>query len=91
MKKVEQYYVLTPAQAKKLGSRLRTTRKLASMSQLEVASESLGFDKSHAFISRLERAVLSTVPAYRIEAVSQVLAVPPSYLVGNKKPVELAA
>lgn len=60
---------LTLAQRLAIGVRLSELRTQRGLSQLEVAAQALGFEKSHAAISRLERGVLDAVSAERLEAL----------------------
>lgn len=73
---------LNPHQARQLGARVRKARLEMGMTQLEVADEALGFEKSHAFVSRIERAVLNDVPVERLEKVARVLQANPNEWLG---------
>lgn len=62
---------LTLAQRMLLGTHLATLREAKGLTQLEVAREALGFETSHAAVSRLERGVLEEVDSGRLERLAQ--------------------
>lgn len=53
--------VLNDAERSRLGCKLRALRVTARLSQLQVARGALGFTKSHAAVSRLERGQIPKV------------------------------
>lgn len=57
---------LSLAQRLALGTRLTELRTQRGLTQLDVARQALGFEKSHAAVSRLERGVLDAVSAGRL-------------------------
>ena len=61
---------LTLAQRMALGTRLTELREERGLTQLEVAKQALGFEVSHAAVSRLERGVLKDVDTERLEALA---------------------
>lgn len=61
---------LTLAQRMALGTRLTELREERGLTQLQVARQALGFEVSHAAVSRLERGVLKDVDRDRLEALA---------------------
>lgn len=61
---------LSTAQRLALGLNLCTLREALDLKQLEVAHQALGFAKSHAAVSRLERGILSEVETDRLERLA---------------------
>lgn len=74
---------LSKQQAIRMGKLVRTLRKQSCMTQLELSQEVTGYEVSHCFVSRVERARLLSIPKERIEAMAQNLNVEPDYLIGN--------
>lgn len=65
-----QRLTLDLAQRLALGTRLTELREERGLTQLEVAYQALGFEKSHAAVSRLERGVLPEVEDGRLEKLA---------------------
>lgn len=69
------------AQRSRMGNVIRNARLKRNLTQLEVAHKALGFEISHAYVSRLERAVPIELSLERLRAVAKVLKVPTKALI----------
>lgn len=69
------------AQRVRMGNVIRNARLKRQLTQLDVAFDALGFEISHAYISRLERAVPIELSLERLRAVAKVLKVPAKALI----------
>lgn len=75
---------LDTAQRLALALNLVTLREARGLKQLEVAHQALGFSKSHAAVSRLERGILTDVEAERLEKLATFFDTDVSALLANK-------
>lgn len=82
-KKSNPYIELKYKQRLILGYNIRRERIANNMSQIELAETALGFERSHCFVSRVERGVLAKVPRARIKALAKALVVDVETLTGK--------
>jgi transcriptional regulator with XRE-family HTH domain len=75
--------LLTTAQRLALAVNLVTLREARGLKQLEVAHQALGFAKSHAAVSRLERGILNDVETERLERLASFFDTDVATLLGN--------
>ena len=76
---------LSAEQRLALAVNLSALREARNMSQLEVAHKALGFSKSHAAVSRLERGILSEVEAERVELLAKFYDTDVDSLLNNRQ------
>lgn len=76
--------VLSTEQRLVLALNLCTLREARGLKQLEVAFQALGFEKSHAAVSRLERGVLNEVESERLEKLASFFDTTVDALLANK-------
>jgi len=69
-----------------LAGNLRRLRQAQGMSQYQVARDALGFQVSHAFISRLEACQLANVETQRLEKLAAFFGIAPSVLTSPALP-----
>lgn len=68
-----------------LALNLNEIREAKGLTQLELAHQALGFVKSHAAISRLERGILAEVDLERLEKIAEFFGIEVSALLENRK------
>lgn len=76
--------VLSTEQRLALALNLCTLREARGLKQLEVAFRALGFEKSHAAVSRLERGILNEVESERLEKLASFFDTTVEALLANK-------
>lgn len=74
---------LSKGQSARMARIVRKLRRDQALTQLELSQKVTGFEISHCFVSRVERAKLNAIPKERIQLLAQELGVEPDYLIGN--------